>query len=624
MNEKTKRTIALFVCALMLLTAAAPAFADDTPAPGATPTPSPTPSPTQSANPVADETPNTDIVVIPSNANALVLMDVGAQSPKGDPGDVVTIILPVAVNREYLPSERYMLRNITVSPAIPTDNSVKNWPFDLINASYTRHLDDMSYNSTAEIYYDFRISQFVVKGVYPVNFKVSATVWRYDDVNGTNIQEDVTFNLCVYVTLMSDGSASGTVTSFGPLQVAAANQSGVIESPIAKPKDTVKIRVPVINKGGALTDVTISPVISTSLDEFPFVAENINYGRYVPAWGSGAINYIEYTFRVSAYATSGNKPIKFLATYYENGAAAQCAFSTYIYITNGYEAAAQGLETAMSVMVSGYRLLVNDAEVSGLMAGDNAVLRLTIVNNAKSDTSLKNIASISLANSDSLMLAQGSSDAAYVSAIAPGETAELEFRITARRGAQVGPTAIGVTLNYETEQGVAGKAAQNIMIPVSQPMDVVVDSPTIYGAQNEGSPISVGLNIVNMGRAKALNLQIVALEGISMAQSYYGGDLLPGGTLGADIQVNPSKIGAFNGKLIVSYEDANGQRYTAEVIVPLNVAEAIPAIQSDVTPAPDAGESTNALPWWALTLIILGGLAAIVAAVFFFQKGRRV
>ena len=38
---------------------------------------------------VTDEKPNTDIKVIPSDANALILMDTGAQSPKGVPGQVV-------------------------------------------------------------------------------------------------------------------------------------------------------------------------------------------------------------------------------------------------------------------------------------------------------------------------------------------------------------------------------------------------------------------------------------------------------------------------------------------------------------------------------------------------------
>lgn len=65
--------------------------------------------------------------------------------------------------------------------------------------------------------------------------------------------------------------------------------------------------------------------------------------------------------------------------------------STYVYITNGYVAPIEKAETAMSVMVSGYKLFVNGAEVSGLMAGDDATIRLTLINNAKKDTSLKTL-----------------------------------------------------------------------------------------------------------------------------------------------------------------------------------------------------------------------------------------
>ena len=134
-----------------------------------------------------------------------------------------------------------------------------------------------------------------------------------------------------------------------------------------KPKQNVTLRVPIVNKGGVLKNVTISPVISNSLDEFPFIAENVNYGRYFERWESGGMAYVEYNFTVSYYATNGNKPVKFLATYYENGEPQQCAFSTYVYITNGYVAPIEKAETAMSVMVSGYKLFVNGAEGSGLM-----------------------------------------------------------------------------------------------------------------------------------------------------------------------------------------------------------------------------------------------------------------
>ncbi len=49
-------------------------------------------------------------------------------------------MLPLAVNKEYLPSAKYMLRNINIYPDVPTDASVSNWPFELIYASDVQHL----------------------------------------------------------------------------------------------------------------------------------------------------------------------------------------------------------------------------------------------------------------------------------------------------------------------------------------------------------------------------------------------------------------------------------------------------------------------------------------------------
>lgn len=64
-------------------------------------------------------------------------MDVGAQSPKGVPGDVVEVVLPIAVNREYLPSENYTLRNITIKPNISGSRRILQ--FQLRNRHRKRH-----------------------------------------------------------------------------------------------------------------------------------------------------------------------------------------------------------------------------------------------------------------------------------------------------------------------------------------------------------------------------------------------------------------------------------------------------------------------------------------------------
>lgn len=566
--------------------------------------------------PVEDEKPNTDIKIIPSDANALVLMDTGAQFPKGVPGQVVKIVLPLAVNKEYLPSEKYMLRNINIYPDVPSDTSVSNWPFELIYASDLQHLKDMSYNSTAEVWYEFKISEFASKGRYAVPFKVNATVWREDAVNGTTITEDVTFKITAYVTVTDDGNMSGVTTSFGSLQVAGTNVDGSYTVPTGTPNQTISMRIPVINVGGTLTGVTITPVVSTSLDEFPFVVTSTNYSQYFSYWASGEIKYLDYTFTVSPFATSGNKSIKFKATYFENSAPAEGSFSTQITIIDGYDA------SAMAVMVKEYKLYVDDTEVSGLMAGEETELRLTVINNSKVDTAKKVIGSLVFTNSPGLTLAMGGTDTAYADSIKPGGTATLKYKIMAKQDAEVGPAMLGINLTYETTEAVAGKAAQNIMLPISQQMDILAGTPEVYGTPSKDKEATISVPLTNMGRAKALNIRVMATDGMTASTPCYVGDLLAGGSTSADVTVNFSKIGAFVGKLILQYEDANGETYTQDISVPLSVAESSADADANSVSTQKSGTGSHWWLWLIVILLVLFIIAVIIYVIIRYQRGE--
>ena len=566
--------------------------------------------------PIDDEKPNTDIKIIPSDANALVLMDTGAQSPRGVPGQVVTIVLPLAVNKEYLPSEKYMLRNINIWPDVPSDTSVSNWPFELIYASDLQHLKDMSYNSTAEVWFEFKISEFASQGRYAVPFKVNATVWREDAVNGTSITEDVTFKITAYVTVTDNGNMSGVTTSFGSLQVAGTNVDGSYTVPTGTPNQTISMRIPVINVGGTLTSVTVSPVVSTSLDEFPFVVESTSYSKYFNYWASGEVKYLDYTFTVSPFATSGNKAIKFKASYYENSAPAEGSFSTQITIIDGYDA------SAMAVMVKEYKLYVDDTEVSGLMAGEETELRLTVINNSKVDTAKKVIGSLVFTNSPGLTLCVGGTDTAYADSIKPGGTATLKYKIMAKQDAEVGPAMLGINLTYETTEAVAGKAAQNIMLPISQKMDILAGTPEVYGTPSKDKEATISVPLTNMGRAKAMNIRVLATDGMKSSTPCYVGDLLAGGSTSADVTVSFTKIGAFVGKLILQYEDANGETYAQDISVPLSVAESSADADTNNVNTQKSGTGSRWWLWLIVILLVLFIIAVIVYVIIRYRRGE--
>lgn len=668
-------------------------------------------------NNTVNEKPNTSVTITPSNANALVLMDVGAQSPKGVPGDVVEVVLPIAVNREYLPSENYTLRNITIKPNISgsggssssssgsgtgsgtsQSTATTSWPFDVIDASYTRHLDDMSYNSTAEVWYKFRISEFAKKGVYPMNFTVNATVWRKDAANGTDITEDVTFTLTEYVTVVGDGELSGVVSNIGVLEIGGFADGAVNSSPVTSPGQSITLTVPLVNKGGHLSHITVSPVISGSLDEFPFVVDKLAYGISLNDMETGDTQNFTYTFMTSPYATTGNKPVTFRASYEENGITGECNFTAYIYVKDGYEDLSQmapvatmknwtlwkvkkedeqeqkdpqeivtttskvNVRKGMSTKAEIYKTVPANTQMvrleqnedqtwskvqlsdedttpyyisskylvsSGtgelehlektdyLSAGDEGVIRMTFINNSNERTIVDTAASIAIADPTALNLTTGSSDTAYLGVLKPGQTGEATFRVTVPAAAPVGSTTITVTNNYANTSMATRAVSQNIMIPIKQPMNVMADTPVIYGTPKTDEPFSVSLNIINKGRTKAYNLSITAMDGISMAETYYGGDVLPAGSLSADIEVETAKSGSFNGTLLISYEDGDGELYTQYVDLPVNVVQAVETMSEEVET-----EKKSGFPFWILILILLLLIAAGVAGYFLYKKKK--
>ena len=565
-------------------------------------------------------TASTDVKVTPSNANALILMDAGAQSPKAVPGQEVEVILTLAVNREYLPSEKYVLRNITIQPDIPKDSTKDTWPFDIIDASKVRHLDDMSYNSTAEVWYKFSVSQFAKEGVYPINFKVNATVWRQDSVNGTDITEDVEFALKVFLTVTDNGDMSGVVSNIGPLNV-AGRENTAISSPTGSPGETIVMSMPIVNKGGTLENVTVSPVVTGDLETFPFVAQDINYGRELGRMENGTRQQVDWIFTISPYATTGNKIVTFRATYEENGVYGECTFTGYIYVKNGYTQ-----NTAASLMVENYTMYVNDNQVDNLEAGNDAVLKVTLKNNAAKNAVYKTVATLKLADSTSLILSPGYADAAYVRSIPAGQTAEIEYHISARASAAVGPSTATIGLTYEISEkdgAVAGSATSTIQIPIKQQMDLQIDTPVVYGTPVQDEPLAVSLNIVNLGRSRAYNVRVVGMDGISLQDSYFGGDILAAGTLNADFQVIPNKSGNYTGTIVVQYEDADGEQYTQSVDLPLDAADAdaisTEALSTDV----ETNKKSGSHLWvWILILLILI-LAAVVGWYLLIYKKKQ-
>ena len=556
-----------------------------------------------------------------SDKKAIVIADTGAKAVVGKPGDKVRIELPLAVNREYIPSLNYVLRNITIEPIIPTERSeIEDWPFEIKNASYIKRIKDMTYNSRADVFYDFTISKTAEKGIYPVPFLVNATIWRRDDINKTQIKEDVEFELFTYVNVTDDGSESKITNEMGALAIATVDKDGsVIPAPQGNAGERVNLKLPIINNGGTLTDINITPVISPSLDEWPFIVEIVNYGRKIPGMNPGDVTTLEYEFRISPEITSGAKPINFRATYRENGKMEESLFSAYINVIKGKAEPKEPVELPDSVpklMIISYT-----TNPETIYSGEPFELTLELQNTSK-NKSIKN-ASIALTLAEEeLMPDTGKSDSAYIDYLGPEKTATRTFYLKALPTAINPTTVIVANMEYETAKVTQGTYSQGIVLEIKQEVLVSLGEATVYGDEHaKGEPIAVTIPIINKGKGKIFNLQVdVEGEGLAMIEKYYGGDLLPAAKTDADFQIIGTRPGEIEGNFLISYEDIDGEEYVEELPFQIEIKDedylASKIIESEVPG--EKKKNKGAIVGGSLgALALIGG-----GAYYMIKKGR--
>ena len=572
--------------------------------------------------------PNDNDKVVSSNVHALLIADAGVSAPTAKPGENAEILMPLVVNREYLPSDLYFLRNITIEPSIPTTiKDIGNWPFDITSISYVRHLDDMTYNSRADVEYSIPVSQTAKKGVYPIDFTIWATVWRYDEMNGTDIQEDVKFTVTIYVNVTEDGADSGVTSDLGALTTVSVDEDGQhIAAPRGNSGQRIKFTLPLVNRGKNLTEITIAPKVSSNLNECPFVVEQTNYGQTIPDMAPGDTVMVEFDFQLSPYATQGNKPVTFECTYKENGTQKTCEVTSFVYVVYGYEE--PNTASAPPVHIESYSLTVDGQPVNQLFAGDEAILSMTIRNDDKNVNARKVRIGASI-DTKVLLFTMGETDTKYVDVIESEKSADISYKITVANEAAEGPTNFAVTLNYENWEVTQASASQTLPLIVKQPVRVEVGEPTIYDSDAKpDEPIAMSLSIVNKGRSKIYNVSIdVEGKGLSMYEDYYGGDVLPAAKLNPDILVSSTTAGKCSGNLLVHYEDSEGEVYTETVPVSFTVAEQPVVqqpeqndqIQSEPIEQPKKTVSTGAIIGGGAGALALGGIG-IGAAI---RKGRR-
>ncbi|GEM_PF-2795492 len=522
--------------------------------------------------------------------------------PSGNPGNIVSIVLPLVFNTN---AGWDRVTDVTIIPQVSED--VDKWPFEIEKISYARNLNLYSLKST-NISYSLKISQKATAGIKALKFDVEYTAVK------DNENEVIKTTFTTYVNVLSDGSEG----SGGALVLSAVDASGKsVEVPKGNAGGKVNMTLALQNNGGNLSNIEITPNISTSLEEFPFLVEKQSYKQTISSLASSSIATVKYNFTISPNATVGTKVVTFTAKYLENGVQKQNKLTAYINILKGSSGTGSG--STPKLIISSYNISPDK-----VYAGNVFTLDLTFRNTSATDD-INNL-TVSIANVDTtgsyIMPAKNGSNTIYISTIPADSSVKRSVELQVRPDAPAKPNMLALSLQYENGAGSAFTSSENITVPISQKMRVVISEPSIYTEMlNPGSSVYVSFPILNMGKSSIYNLMVEAEgQGFHMEESNYIGTLAAGSQASADFNIIMEQVGELSGNIVVIYEDEYGEEIRELLPVNFSVTEYSEPAMGENQSTGEVPAASAGLPLGVKIPIAVVVVAAIVTAIILLRK----
>lgn len=497
------------------------------------------------------------------------------------------------------------------------------------------------YNSVIDVVFQ-GIYKGTISGSAIEIFKLKLT---YTDANGKDSSvernESYTFTAIEQPSPSPDPSkpaAAFRLSSYDPNGLVVTTASG-------KNGGKVLVRLPLMCVSGPVMNIKVAPKLSTSLDEFPFAIERVDYTvGYNGFINANQIIEFQFDMRFADKVTAGVKKVDFTVTYERGWGSAEgsstesCDVSLYVNVTKGYEGASDtpGGETTQTLP----KLVVDSYSFSEekIYAGETFTLTFT-VRNTSNEEDTKSILLTMTNNADTgkLTPAEGS-NTLYIDKLAKGESKTMTMSIATAPDTEAKAYEIKLDFEYEgtkTRPATLAKGESSASIPVTvmQKIRLKIDDPTVDGEAMEGESVPVYFSLYNMGRSPIYNCMVtVEGDGLSLEDSFFQGTVAAGNSMRADLSIITATPGQIDGEIVISYEDSLEEKMEERLPLSLYVTEAYnPDANGDMDDPgfidqPTIGgmddPSSSGTPVWIWIALGVVVAAAIVVAIILLKKKR--
>lgn len=407
----------------------------------------------------------------------------------------------------------------------------------------------------------------------------------------------------------------------------------------------VQVRLPLLCVDGPVSNIKAVPKLSTSLDEFPFAIEQVDYTiGYNGMIGVNQIIEFQFNLRFADKVTAGVKKVDFTITYDRGWASAtgdsseSCDISLYVNVTRGYEAA--GSEPGGETTAALPKIVVDSYSFSSdkIYAGEDFDLTFT-VRNTSNEEETKSILVTVTNNAETGKLTPASgSNTLYIDKLGKGESKTMTMSIATAPDTEAKAYEIKLEFDYEgTKTRPAtlsnGQSSASIPVTIMQKIRLKIEDPTIDGEPMEGESVPVYFSMYNMGRSSIYNCMVtVEGDGLSMEESFFQGTVAAGSTMRADFSLITATPGQIDGEIVITYEDSLEEKMEERLPLSLYVSEAYnpdmypgvvdPDGMIDTMGGMEEPSASGGIPVWVW---IVGGVvaaAAVVAVIIILKKKR--
>lgn len=397
---------------------------------------------------------------------------------------------------------------------------------------------------------------------------------------------------------------------------------------VAVKDGTARIVLPLI-AAASIKDNTITAAADLgNTAGSPFVFKNyqktVSLNSYTVSGGATVSAYlVRFDISLASGRANGVYPVAInIQGQRADGSEIQQTFTAYVTITDGKDASTGNTQTDKPT--SQPKIIISGCSISPspINAGNEFTAIITL-KNTSTTKAVQNMMVTASCESPKLILENGS-NTIFIDQLGAGKTKDISLKYKTDLDTPAQAYNISLALTYDNSEAAALTSAGTISVTINQPMRVQMEMPQIGESVNAGDTLPLSFQVMNLGRSKAYNVRCeLNAPGLIPSGTAFIGNMEAGTPGKADINVfvgtkdmtkgyeGKDKYGATNGKMKLTYEDAEGKEYTQEVEFSTVIKEPVISTNND---KPEE-EPKKAGQWWVsivIGAIVIGGLAVVL------------